>query len=943
MSLWLQKRRSVVVLAMLLTLVPGKLRANDNDDVKTVITLLAAKSLKKQGKYAEAVQEYQKAIGHAERGFGPNHVCTASCLNTLGELYIELCQYTQAEIVLQRSLAIREAQGIKNDPLVASSLYLLGYVYQAQGRYGKAEAFYRRALAIHEARLGKNHPQVAQDLNNLAALCHSQGRYAESEALFQRSLTIKEAIGKNDLNVAYGLNNLGALYSDQGQFGRAEAHFQRCLAIREKGLGKDHPLVAITLQNLGTLYSDQRQFGKAKDALQRGLAILEAKVGKNHPGVAHGLNSLAVVYQEQVDFDKAEHFFQRSLTIYEGLFGQGHPDVAKCLENLAILAMDKQCWKEAARYFDRARRSTSEHLQMVLPALSPQEQLSFLHCRFGIDFHIALSMALLRRGDPGTPERTAAWVLNGKGLTQEALAEPLRVARAGNRPELRTLFSQLVGVRNQLARLTLALPRPDQAKQHQARLKELGLQEQQLTRELGQKSGYLLGRKGWMGLAGVRKAVPEDAVFIDIVRFPVFDFQAKGGETRWQGFRYVAWVIPPYNQGQVHIVDLGPADRIDAAVRAGRRAVQPDPRTLAGDKEAKAEKILRDKLMPLTKLILAPLHKQIAAANHWIISPDASLWLVPWSALPLADGSYAVEKYRVSFVVSGRELVDPGVPMARRPSGQGAMVFADPDFDMKLGSIERNRSEVRGWLPERQLPLFERLAGTAAEARAIVPWLKRCTGQKPHLQTGKKAREESIKSLHGPRMVILSTHGYFLEDQHQAVVPALAGLERRGLKMTFLGPHRPKMEKIQVLENPLLRCGLALAGANQRDKAPEGADDGILTGLEIVGTDLRGTELVVLSACETGLGQVNVGEGVAGLRQAFQLAGAQAVVATLWQIPDKETTALMTAFFEHLAAMKGKAEALRQAQLEIIQMRRAKGKAAHPCYWAAFTLTGKWQ
>ena len=283
-------------------------------------------------------------------------------------------------------------------------------------------------------------------------------------------------------------------------------------------------------------------------------------------------------------------------------------------------------------------------------------------------------------------------------------------------------------------------------------------------------------------------------------------------------------------------------------------------------------------------------------------------------------GPYVVEKHCVSFVVSGRDLVQK----AEQASGNPGLIIAAADFDHATQkSAESRRPPVPAWISRgAETPAtagvpanWPPLLGTAAEAEWVGPALAAYTKHKPAVLLGSQASEAALKDTWRPRIVLLSTHGFFLEPASQADAAA-----------------QP---------NPLLRCGLVLAGANDRTGAQlDVDDDGILTGLDVLSTDLRGTELVVLSACETGLGQVHAGEGVAGLRQAFQLTGARAVVATLWRIPDDETAWLMSQFFEQLAAGSDKATALAQAQRGLIAARRQADKSPHPYLWAAFSLTG---
>jgi tetratricopeptide (TPR) repeat protein len=878
-----------------LELAPGVFGTNSLNTAAILNNL--AEVYRYMGQYSKAEPLYQRSLKIKEDKLGKDHPDVGASLNKLAILYMNMGQYAKAEPLYQRSLKIYEDKLGKDHPDVAGSLNNLAILYMNMGQYAKAEPLFQRSFKIYEDKLGKDHPDVATCLNNLAGLYEAMGQYAKAEPLYQRSLKIYEdKLGKDQPDVARSLNNLAELYRNMGQYAKAEPLYQRSLKIYEDKLGKDHPEVAQSLNNLACLYSDMGQYAKAELLYQRSLKIREDKLGKDHPDVAQSLNNLAHLYSDMGQYAKAEPLYQRGLKIYEDKLGKDHTDLADSLNNLASLYAIQERWKEAADAADQARRIVRRHVTRVLPVLSEKEQLAFLEHKDAKYFHMAESLALSRREEAATAALSAGWLLNGKAVAQEALAQRVLAA----------------------------------------------LDARDLAARVGKTSAPSSRAEPWVELAEVRKALPADAVLIEISKFREANFDPKEKDKRWLGYRYAAWVITA--EGDVHVVDLGPADAIEDAVKDVRQALKDaqgspkHPSTITQDGEPDAEKALLKPLAALSKLVLEPLAEHIDGKKRWYVSPDASLWLVPWAALPLKDGRYAVEAHTISYLVSGRDLA--AVPSQAKP-GRPRMM-ADPDYDLSVAEARSVTKELVGKAvaPDPSLRTLSpslgrmqapRLPGTAAEAKTIQPALEKYVGEEAWLYQQDKALEGVFKSFRGPRVLVLSTHGFFLEDQ--VVAPSdKFGMEEK----------RPALDKEgKPLENPLLRCGLLLAGCNNRDQAKEGDEDGVLTGLEVAGTDLRGTELVVLSACETGLGEVHNGEGVAGLRQAFQLAGARAVAATLWQIPDRESAKLMGDFFANLGDGKDKAEALREAQLAMIRTRREKNAAAHPFFWAAFTLTGQ--
>jgi len=397
-------------------------------------------------------------------------------------------------------------------------------------------------------------------------------------------------------------------------------------------------------------------------------------------------------------------------------------------------------------------------------------------------------------------------------------------------------------------------------------------------------------------VAAVQAEIPADAALVEFVRYHRFDPRQP---QPWQEEHYVAYLLT--RQGPPRWVALGAAKPVDAAVDAVRRA-------LGAPVSAKEAKVA---LQHLDAQVLAPIRAQLSGITHVILAPDGNLNLVPFEALVDTQGHYALESYLVSYVSSGRDLLRFASP--QKP-GASAVILAGPYY---------------GPLPSSPTAMsFPPLPGAAAEATDLLRYFPVAP------VTGGKATKAALKALNGPAMLHIATHGFY------GLPAGLAATTARSAGS--IAPRDPLRTHVEVASLPpppthdpaegLDQSGLAMAGANQ-------GPAGILTAREIAGLDWWGTQLVVLSACQTGVGAVPSGDGVYGLRRALVLAGTASQVVSLWSVDDSATRALMRDYYGELRKGTGRAEALRKTKLRMLH----QPAYAHPFYWAAFIPAGDWR
>jgi CHAT domain-containing protein len=472
------------------------------------------------------------------------------------------------------------------------------------------------------------------------------------------------------------------------------------------------------------------------------------------------------------------------------------------------------------------------------------------------------------------------------------------------------------------------------------------------------------------GWHDVVEQLPEEAVLLEFFQLKSYDFTSVQALEKSSQIaqKYLAVVIAK-RKDQPEIVHLGEAQEIDILITEFRAEItgQVDLDMRKGEVE-QVNSTRKLSLVTsygrstgesgerLRRLIFDPLVDRIGQSTRIIISPDGNLFRLPFEILPLANGNRLIDQYEISYLTSGNDLLrlstKPPINLSR------PLVIADPDFDL-AGVAAIDVPSTASLVP------FSRLGGTRAEGKTVSQMLG------VEMFSGTEAVEGVVKSSSSPAILHLATHGFVLKYQSQYLAPQdikvgmtvrldnptlairtpeelLGDSARDPETESFIVVTPPQMvESDSVsefsrlsgkgLNNPMLRSGIALAGANswlRGQQLPDKTEDGILTAEEVSDLNLVGTELVVLSACETGLGEILSGEGVFGFRRSFVLAGARSLVISLWKVPDIQTKELMIEFYTRLIAGEARSQALRNAQLVI------KEKYPNPYYWGAFICQG---
>jgi tetratricopeptide (TPR) repeat protein len=881
-----------------------------------------------------AVDKYTAVIAKMEKAYGPNSLVLANPLQNRGMILQRIRRFAEAEHDFRTALAITRTAREGKNRMAAQAMVNLSGLLLDTGRPQEAEKLLAEAVGLYAEHKWPDDVTLACGVHHQGLLRLMLGRPRQALEAFDRALPITvKACGARSLEAGNAHQSRATALIQLGRTKEAIAALEDAIAAYKSLMPKTSIETVGALTALGWVYTRE---GRSDDA--RKQFELGDKIAAGAARIMPDLQNMIRVAQDELalfraDWDGLEKRFAARPPVERG-FGTWVDYVDR--HHLGQLHAYRGRWDKATAQFDTVCRELHALSVNTLPGLTELEQLSYSatlsRVRDG-----GLSIAAAAPPDAGVADKTAEWAVNLKNL-------PLRVAAAQQRLRaaeverpwqalaIRTHTVQLDRVRAEMTGLAFARPVAPLSGRWDDRYKQLLADEADLSARLARLTGDSVRVPKWTPLADVRAGLaPTGTALVEIVRCDAVDYLEKPdavGLKRVTRPRYLAWVIPPA-PAAVTFHDLGPADAIDAAVQKVLKHADGIPI----DADLKADEPEFGKhLAALSKLVLDPLYPALKGYPRWAVCPDGAVWLVPWSALP-AGKEFVAERHAVRLLTSGADARDLGRPKLNFARGGPAVVLADPDFNLALGSGPRAGEKLRR--PDGFAEAVEGLKATQRDADAAVKGLTRLTGRAPVQLLGREATEARLRGAESPAVLVASTHAF-----------AIGGGETAGNRGVTVAPFGVEPLVSPPPEggyrNPLRGAGLILAGYNTA-LARDGVtfdNDGLLHALDIPALKFDGTELVLLPCCETGRGAVYADGGVASLCTAFGVAGARTVSGTLWRVRDDATADLMAAFFDQLAVDSDPAEALALAQQSRLAALRKAGSPAHPLLWAGFFVSG---
>lgn len=919
-----------------------KIYGSDHDSVAISLNNLAMLHLN-LGEYIEAEPLFNKALIICEKALGSEHPTVAMILNNLGMTYLNLGEYTKTALLFKRALNIYEKAYDSENVQIATTLNNLALLYQDLDEFEMAEQMYKKALTIYKKVLGSDSIQVAGNLNNLAFFYKKLGNYDKAKELYKEALVIyKNALENDHPLLTTTQDNLAVLYYDMGEYSDAKQLLQQVLITREKFLGTDHIEVADSLNNLGGIYTEEGDQIKAEEFFNRALNIYTESIGPENKQVARTQNNLANVYEKLGKYKQAQDYYEKSLALYEKIFGLEHSEVSDMMVTLALSYAAQGDRIKARQLIIQSQKININLIDHVMGFSSDKRKFNFLVSKER-SLHVTLSFLFqphLNQDLSVQKDILNVW-LKRKGLILETQKQYHDALCYSDDKQISQAAMELSKVRSRLSKLIFSTPNQEDSDTYRNEIAQLENQKGDLEATLSKLSKVFATerKKSNVTCVKIAQTMPSNTILVDFARISQYNFENKNNDQTWLSDRYIAFIIHAGNGDNIDWIDLGPADEIDNEISAFREM-------LAGVNTDMSENTTNI-LKKLHSLVFQPIKSKIGDTKEIFISPDGDLSLLPFEVLQGNDDKFLIENYTFNYLSAGRDILGFGETIE---GNNRSLIMGNPDFNINseqkrtiINNLELKKHDRKS-IAKRSKDIqnsgsWQSLPGTLDEVQAIYNIIGK---DKAELFTGKEAIEDVLMDWGVPKVLHLATHGFFLENK--PIDFKNTNKINRGFSLEPESNQLFSPSPISVdTENPLLRSGIVLAGANKiLNTDNDTISDGIVTSEEILGMNLRGTEMVVLSACDTGLGEVKNGEGVFGLRRAFTQAGTKSLVMSMWKVPDKETKELMVNFYSNIYT-KGmdRCQALRQATLKQIQITKHRYGNANPYYWGAFVFMGE--